>query len=101
MRGLIENLLSPHPLGAALPGLYQEDDFTQRFLAALDEVLAPIFATLDNINCYFDPTFAPEDFLEMLAEWVGLTLDERWPLETQRTMVARAIELYAWRGTNR
>src|SRR5207253_3987988 len=29
-RGLVHNLISPHPLGQALPALYQEDDFTQR-----------------------------------------------------------------------
>jgi phage tail-like protein len=101
MRGLIEGLESPHPLGQALPALYQEDEFTQRFTAALDEVLAPIFCTLDNLEAYFDPRLAPGDFVAWLAGWVGLTLDEHWPVDRQRALIAQAGELYRWRGTAR
>ena len=100
MRGLVD-VATPHPLGAALPGLYQDDGFAQRFVSALDEVLAPIFCTLDNLEAYFDPHLAPADFVAWLAEWVGLALDENWPLERQRALVAEAGELYRWRGTKR
>ncbi len=99
MRALIPGLESPHRLGPALPALYQEDDFAQRLLAALDEVLAPIFCTLDNLECYLDPWLAPADFVEWLAGWVGLALDENWPIERQRALVSGAAELYRWRGT--
>ena len=99
MRALIEGLQSSYRLGPALPAVYQEDDFAQRLLAALDDVMAPILSTLDNLECYLDPWLAPADFVEWLAGWVGLALDENWPLERQRALVASAAELYRWRGT--
>ena len=99
MRGHVDDLDSPHPLGLALPGLYLEDDLLQRFTSAFDEVLAPVFCTLDNLAACFDPRLAPADFVAWLAGWVGLALDEHWPLQRQRALVAEAAELYRWRGT--
>ncbi len=98
-RGLVPLLVSPHPLGQSLPSLYQEDDFAQRFLSAFDAALAPIFATLDNLNAYLDPWLAPEDFLDWLGSWFGLTLDEAWSVERRRALVANAFEFYRMRGT--
>ncbi|HEY0494089.1 MAG TPA: phage tail protein, partial [Candidatus Dormibacteraeota bacterium] len=100
-RGLVNSLASPHPLGQYLPGLYQEDDFAQRFLSAFDSALAPIFVTLDNLNAYMDPWLAPEDFLDWLGSWFGLTLDESWSVQRRRTLVANAFEFYRMRGTSR
>jgi len=99
MRGLLEGVPTPHPLGPSLPGLYQEDDFTQRWLDGLDQVLAPIFATLDNFDAYLDPWLTPVDFLGWLAGWVGIVLDESWEEPRRRAIVARAVDLYRMRGT--
>ena len=99
MRGMVAGLVSPHPLGAGLPALYQEDTFAQGLTSALDEVLAPIFATLDGLPAYLDPAIAPADFLDWLSGWVGVTLDETWPLERRRQLVADAAQLYRSRGT--
>ena len=85
--------------GAALPALYQDDAFAQRLTDALDEVLAPVFASLDGLASYLDPALAPDDFLEWLAGWVGVTLDETWPIERRRQLVADAARLYRSRGT--
>ena len=101
MRGSIADLASPHPLGALLPALFQDDDFAQRLTSALDAVLAPALCTLDNRHAYFDPELAPIDFLSWLAHWVGVGLDENWPPDRQRALVARAGELYQARGTLR
>lgn len=98
-RGLIRNLASPHPLIESLPGLYQEDGFTRRFMSAFDAALAPIFVTLDNLPTYLDPWLAPEDFLEWLASWFGMALDESWSLDRRRALVARAFDFYRLRGT--
>jgi len=98
-RGLVRNLISPHPLGQALPALYQEDDFTQRFVSAFDAALAPIFAALDNFPAYLDPWLAPEDFLEWLGGWFGIVLDESWSLARRRALITRAFEFYRMRGT--
>lgn len=99
MRGTIEGLESPHPMGVGLPALYQQDEFTQRFVAGFDDVLAPVFTTLDCIDAYVDARLAPADFLAWLAQWVGVTIDETWPESRQRDLVVRMVELYGRRGT--
>jgi phage tail-like protein len=90
---------SPHRLIDGLPGIYQEDDLSTRWLSALDEVLAPVFLSLDAVPAYLDPALTPPDFLDWLAGWVGVLLDENWPIERRRTFVAQAAELYRLRGT--
>jgi phage tail-like protein len=99
MRGLVADLATPHPIGSTLPALYQEDDFSQRMSGAFDEVLAPVFAALDGLDAYLDPRYSPEDFLDWLGSWVGITLDQTWPLERRRQMVRSAADLYRLRGT--
>ena len=99
MRRLVPGLVSPHPLGPTLPAIYHDDDFAQRFLGALDDVLAPIFSTLDNFATYLDPGLTPDDFLDWLATWVGIGLDDTWDEARRREIVARAVELYRMRGT--
>jgi phage tail-like protein len=98
-RGLVKALISPHPLVEALPALFQEDGFTQRFMSAFDAAYAPIFATLDNLPAYFDPWLTPADFLEWLGSWFGLVLDEAWSLERRRAVLANAFDFYRMRGT--
>jgi phage tail-like protein len=101
VRSTVPGLRTPHPIGELLPALYQEDDFAQRLTEALDEVIAPVFATFDNIGAYTDPALAPEDFLDWLSTWVGVVIDDHWPADRRRALVAAAGELYAWLGTER
>ena len=101
MRALVPDLESPHPLGLAMPAIYQDDEFTQRFLSAFDEVLAPVHCVLDNLDSYFDARLAPDDFVSWLAEWVGFALDQNWGIERQRRLVLQAGDLYRWRGTRK
>jgi phage tail-like protein len=99
-----------HPLFEELPSLFQgpddplrpdEPSFLRRFLSALDDQLAPIFCTLNNLDAYLDPELTPTDFLDWLAGWVGVALDENWPLDRRRALIARAVSLYRRRGTVR
>ena len=99
MRGTGAVLANPFPMGTLLPGLYHDDDFIQRFVSAFDTALAPAVAALDNMAAYLDPAVAPADFVEWLAGWVGVSLDENWPLERRRELVAQAARLYRRRGT--
>jgi phage tail-like protein len=99
MRGVVPGLASPHPLGPSLPAVYQEDGFALRFLAALDEVVAPVLSTVDNLDAYIDPDLAPDDFLDWLGSWVGMSLDETWDSARRRAVISRAVELYRLRGT--
>ena len=99
MRGHVAGLASPHPLGEHLPGLYRDDPFTQRFLSAFDEVLAGVIGVLDCFPAYLDPGLAPDDFLAWLGSWVGVAIDETWPMERRRALVASAVDLFRLRGT--
>lgn len=96
------------PLVGGVPAVYREPDprpgiadgsFIRRFTAALDAVLAPVFATLDSLPAYFDPMTAPEHSLDWLASWVGLELYERWPPDLRRTLIAGAVHRHHERGT--
>jgi phage tail-like protein len=100
MRGTIDGLRSPHPLALGLPAVYQEEDpFTIRLTEAFDDVLAPVFSTLDNLPAYFDPSLTPPDFLGWLASWVALELDETWDLGRRRRAVKTGVDLLRRRGT--
>jgi phage tail-like protein len=99
MRTALPGRRSPHPIGAALPALYADDGYVQRLTSALDEVLAPVFLTLDCLDGYLDPALAPEDFLRWLAGWVGVEPDERWSPAQLRAIVAAAVGLHRRRGT--
>jgi phage tail-like protein len=82
-----------------LPPIYHEHDFLRRFLAPFEGVLGPIEQLVDNFDLYLDPNTAPEFFLNQLAAWLGLTLNENWPLAKRRAIVAQAADLYRKRGT--
>jgi phage tail-like protein len=99
-RGHLPGLASPHPLGERVPALYLEDRFALGLLEALDEVLAPVLGCLDNLDAYLDPDLAPEDFLQWLGGWLGLVLDDSWPLEKRRASVREATALHRVRGTS-
>ena len=99
MRGTVPGLASPHPLGGTLPGLYADDSLAQRLCQALDELLAPVLATLDCLPGYLDPATTPPDLLDWLAGWVGLAITPDVPDARRRQLVASAAQLYGWRGT--
>lgn len=99
MRGMVPGLESPAPVVLALPGLFQDSDFTARFTSAFDVGLAPVFATLDNLAAYLGPHTAPPDFLGMLGHWVAAAVDDRAPLPVRRQAVAEAVAAHRARGT--
>ena len=101
MRGLVPDLPSGVPIAQRLPGVYQEEELTSRFVAAFDDALAPIIATLDGLPGYVDPWLAPADFLDWLAGWVGIEVDETWTLAQRRAIVAGAAAWHRRRGTAR
>ncbi|MEV0580890.1 phage tail protein [Streptomyces sp. NPDC050392] len=99
MRTGVTGLPTPHPLIDQLPSVYLEQDFLRRFLAALDDVLAPVLLTLDNLPAYLDPRSAPEDFLAWLAQWVAVEPHEDGPTARRRETVRGAVARHARRGT--
>lgn len=101
MRGTINGLPSARPLGETVPAVYQEDWFTQQLCAAFDEVLAPVFVTLDSFSAYLDPSTAPEDMLGWLAGWIGLTFIGYETAARRRDLILVGIRTMAARGTAR
>lgn len=101
MRGLTTTLLNPLPVGDRLPGVLLTDEVVQQFCAALDDVLTPVVLTLDCLPAYFDPLTTPEDMVEWLADWMGVTLDQRQSMSQQRHLLRKTAKLLRWRGTVR
>jgi phage tail-like protein len=99
MRGMVAGLRSPVPMETRLPAVLRDDEFMRRFIAAFDDVLAPVLATLDGLHAYFDPQLAPPDFVDWLSEWVGVRMDEEWSVEQRRVIVSRAVAVHRGRGT--
>ena len=84
-----------------LPALYSESDFMGRFLLIFESILGPLENMIDNMAYYFDPSLCPEELLPWLASWMGLEIDETWPVERRRELVKSADLLFRWRGTRR
>jgi phage tail-like protein len=84
-----------------LPGVFREDPegVGLGYLAALETVLDPIVAILDALPAYLDPWLAPPALLDLLAAWLGEALDDSWPLDRRRRLVAEALPLARRRGT--
>jgi phage tail-like protein len=101
MRADLAGLPSPHPITATLPGVYQGQSFLERFCDALDEVVAPVLSTLDNLPAYLDVGTAPADFLPWLAYWLGMPLDPGQRSSAQREVLSTASSQQGWQGTAR
>ena len=99
MRGRAEGLRNPKPYGRELPALLQDDEFCMRLAEAFDDSTAPVFASLDCFTSYLDVDLSPEDFLDWLGGWVGVDVDQNWPVDRRRMLIRRAVELYRMRGT--
>jgi phage tail-like protein len=84
-------------------------DFMDRFLMIFDQVRAGYTRKLDDLAGFFDPMATPAsppevfgtDFLDWLGDWIGLSLERAWPVETRRRLVKEAVALYRLRGTPR
>ncbi|MFH8750805.1 phage tail protein [Streptomyces rimosus] len=101
MRGSVDNLGSSSPIGMMLPAVFADDDLAQRFVAGLDDVLAPVLCVLDCLDTYFDPALTPADFARWLGTWVGAETDGTEPEPRLRAAVAAAAGLHRVRGTRR
>lgn len=80
-------------------GPFVRQTFAERFVAAFDDALAPVFEALDNVHALLDPRTTPPGFLDWLGSWVGLRPHETWPVDKRRERIARAAELFRWWGT--
>ncbi|GIE81764.1 tail protein [Actinoplanes philippinensis] len=98
MRAAIDGLRSPYPLGAQLPAVYADDVLMQAFAGGLDDLLAPLLGVLDNLDAYFRPGTAPDDFVDLLGAWTGVE-PALVAAEHLREAVALAADRHRRRGT--
>ncbi|MGH2562173.1 MAG: phage tail protein I [Thermomicrobiales bacterium] len=89
---------------AYLPAIFSEEpdvDFIGRYLMIFETIFDSLDEVVGHLPDYFHPHTAPEAFLPWLASWIDLALDEGWPLERRRAVLANAMELHRRRGTIR
>lgn len=101
MRGMIEQLPSPHPLEEFLPSMLREDAFARDLCASFDDLLAPVFLSLDTFVSYLDPELIPDDAVPWLAHWLGVTRRPRVDEEGLRKEMRYARLFDESRGTKR
>jgi phage tail-like protein len=97
----VEGLCSPRPYMDTMPLVYREDPLAEQLCASFDDVLAPIFATLDCLPAYLDPRTAPADMLDWLAGWIGLTVSAHEEPTRKRELISAGAALLPWRGSVR
>ena len=92
-----------HALLGALPRSWSRVEEDASFLFRL---LAPAEGMLHDLDEWaaaravmVNPQGAPSAALDWLAGLAGLVLDQRWPQEAQRTLIAEAYSLFRRRGT--
>lgn len=84
-----------------LPPIYYDERFLDLFLQGLEAVLTPIEQKVDNFDLYLEPLVTPVFFLDQLAAWVYVTLDERWSEVERRRLLAGIGFIQQWRGTKK
>lgn len=92
-----------HRLDRALPRSWTagEDDaaYLQRYLAPAEGLLHDLDSRAALRAVLLDPTSSPAESLAWLGSFLGLALDEAWPEDARRQLVASAFDLYRIRGT--
>jgi phage tail-like protein len=84
---IFEALLSGRKDASGVEGF---EDIIERFPDVLDPALAPLDASSPPLR---------SEFLDYLASWAALTLDQNWDLEKKREWTRRIVPLYKRRGT--
>jgi phage tail-like protein len=85
------------------PAIYRDDPikraFLESFLALYESFFDDTEQRIRRLSALFDVQGAPAEFLDWLAGWLALDLDERWSEKKKRSAIERAFELYGRRGT--
>jgi len=74
-------------------------DFLERFLDNMEGVLTPIEDRIASAYLLTDPRTTPNEALEWLGSWIGVSFDPAYPKDRRRKHIALAPELYRKRGT--
>ena len=102
----VELTVGDTSIATFLPQIFQRSDFTGRnfvrdFLWIMQHLQFQTDEKLRNLERFFDPHECPEPFIDYLASWVALDVQEDWPELKRRSLIKKAVELYHLRGTPR
>ncbi len=93
-----------------LPAIYQENpigqedpvsrDFLERFLSIFETVFYDLETRIYDIYKYFDPDMIDStDFLNWLASWLNIAVEDEWDDTIKRRFIRNAYMLYKQKGT--
>jgi phage tail-like protein len=92
-----------HDLLRRLPKTFSRDpavaSFLRRYLAFLEGAVEELLDRAESRDVLLDPDSTPEELLAWLASFLGLVLDERWPVPAVRELLDEAGGLLRCRGT--
>jgi phage tail-like protein len=96
-RSLLGNL--PDHQICRVTGMCCCGDFLLRFVSLFETLFTEVEGRIELLPVLFDPRATPREFLNWLAGWLALELDEDWDEQKQRQVLAKAFEIYGRRGT--
>lgn len=94
-----ENVFPPdsdRPAGQSTPA-----DFLERFLGNFEGILTPLEDKIADSYLVTRAESAPEEALEWLGSWIGVTFDSAFTTGQRRRLLSSAPELFRQRGTLR
>ena len=102
----VRSLRAEHPAHdwlRRIPKTFSRDpvdaEFLRRYLAIFHGLIDELENRAAHREILLDPFGTPQDMLPWLASFLGLTLDDRWPVAARRTLIAEAAWLLRFRGT--
>ena len=76
-------------------------DTLERFLALFESFFDDVEGEIVDLRRLLDPATAPAAWLDWLAGFLALELEEGWSEAKKRRILAGAFAAYAWKGTAR
>lgn len=80
-------------------GGHTPPDFLERFLANFEGILTPLEDGIASAYLLTDPRTVPDEALEWLGSWIGLTFEPGIPNDRRRALLEVAPKLYKRHGT--
>ena len=74
-------------------------DFLERFVDIFEGVLTPLEGRIASSYLLTDPRSTPDDSLEWLGMWLGVTFDPEMPVDIRRDLLQQTPQLYQRWGT--
>ncbi len=94
-----ETLFGPEADAVTPGGPSTRPDFLGRFLANFEGVLTPLEDKVAHSWLLTDPTRTPDEALDWLGSWIGVTFAPWYPAQQRRRHLTVAPELFRRRGT--